>query len=600
MKNLALLCRAVAEKELNSQRELSEELHISIGGVNNLIKEAMQEEFVQRGDNTYRITPRGLDWLEQFKVDNAIILAAGYGRRMVPYTFDTPKGLLKVNGTPLINRQIEQLLEVGITDITIVVGYLAEMFEYLIDAYGVKLVYNPEYSTKNNFVSLRKVRDQLKNTYVLVSDNWMEHNIFHTYEPCSWISCIYSEEETEDWRVSIGPHDVITGMEFGAVDDWVMVGPAYFTHDFSEKYLPYLEEYYTRPGTQDYFWEHIIKENIRELPIYINRQDSSNVYEFELLEDLRAYDPAYLDDTDNEVLGVIARVFNIPQAQIIHIRPMAKGGMTNRSFVFEIFGMSYVYRQPGLGTDRLISRSQEKLNYEVMAPYDITDEIVYFDEDSGIKITRFYENARVGNPYDDKDLEAMMEKLRQIHEKKISVDHEFDVAERIEYYEALANERGSILFEDYATVRAWADELIAFRDALDIPEYLSHIDYVYANILFLEDGSLRVIDWEYAGRADQLIDIAMFSIYTYYSKAEIDKLLRIYLQREPTRVEEARVYLYVALSAFTWSIWTEYKQGLGDDFGNYVLEMYRYMKDYYHLLKTEYQDVLDSVKGDDE
>jgi len=95
--------------------------------------------------------------------------------------------------------------------------------------------------------------------------------------------------------------------------------------------------------------------------------------------------------------------------------------------------------------------------------------------------------------------------------------------------------------------------------------------------------------------ADQLIDIAMFSIYSYYSKAQMDKLLRLYLQREPTRLEEARVYMYVALSAFTWCIWTEYKQGLGDDFGDYALEMYRYMKDYYRLLKSEYADVLVSA-----
>jgi len=270
---------------------------------------------------------------------------------------------------------------------------------------------------------------------------------------------------------------------------------------------------------------------------------------------------------------------------------MKEGGMTNRSFVFEVLGKRYVFRQPGLGTERLISRSQEKNNYELMAPYDITDEIIYFDGDTGVKITRFYD-ARVGDPYDDADLVPMMAKLREIHGADIQVDYKFDVGERIAYYEALANERDSILFEDYAMVRAWADELIAFRDYLDIPERLSHIDYIFANLLFLDDGEIRVIDWEYSGMADPIIDIAMFSIYTYYTKEEMDKLLRLYLEREPTRTEEARLYMYVALAAFAWSIWTEYKQGLGDDFGDYALEMYRYMKDYYRLLKNEYLDEL--------
>ena len=50
----------------------------------------------------------------------------------------------------MIERQIKQLHAVGITDITIVVGYLKEKFDYLIDKYQVKLLYNPEYASKNN------------------------------------------------------------------------------------------------------------------------------------------------------------------------------------------------------------------------------------------------------------------------------------------------------------------------------------------------------------------------------------------------------------------------------------------------------------------
>lgn len=85
---------------------------------------------------------------KRHKVDGALIIAAGFGSRFVPLTFETPKGLLEVFGERMIERQIRQLHEVGITDITIVVGYLKEKFEYLIDKYDVKLLYNPEYSSK--------------------------------------------------------------------------------------------------------------------------------------------------------------------------------------------------------------------------------------------------------------------------------------------------------------------------------------------------------------------------------------------------------------------------------------------------------------------
>ncbi len=584
MNKLALLCRTIASQPSSSQRELAEILDVSVGNVNNLIKEAVQLGYISRENSHYLLTDLGLTWLEQFKVDNAIILAAGFGARFVPFTYETPKGLLKVKGVPMIERQIEQLLAVDVTNIIVVVGYMAEKFEYLIDKYGVTLVYNPEYASKNNYASLYCVREYLANSYVLVADDWIEESIFNTYEPDSWICCIYHEGETEDWRVLVGPHDVITRMDIGGVDDWIMVGPAFFTREYSEKYVPLLEKYYESPGTADYYWENIIRKNIKELPIHINRQSRKNVYEFECMDDLRAYDPNYLDNISSSILKVISEVFSVPQTEIVGARPMVEG-MTNQSFVFEIAGNRYVYRQPGAGTDRLISRSDEKRSYELAEPLGITDEIIYFDGESGIKITKHY-NARVGNPYDDDEVKVMMEMLRRIHDANIQADYRFDVEERINFYEELANERNSILFEDYAKVRAWAEELFAFRNALAIPERLCHIDYIFANVLFLPDEeSIRVIDWEYAGMADPIIDVAMFSIYTYYNKEQTDRALFHYLGRNPTRQEEARLYLYVALAGLTWSIWTEYKQGLGDDFGEYALEMYRYMKDYYKLLK---------------
>ena len=117
-----------------------------------------------------------------FNVDNAVILAAGFGSRFVPITYELPKGLVPVRGEPLLERQIRQLQEKGINDIIIAVGYLKEKFDYLIDKFGVRLVYNPEYAVKNNLASLYYVRAYLKNSYILSADNWMDTNIFNAAE----------------------------------------------------------------------------------------------------------------------------------------------------------------------------------------------------------------------------------------------------------------------------------------------------------------------------------------------------------------------------------------------------------------------------------
>ena len=59
----------------------------------------------------------------------ALILAAGLGTRLAPITNDRPKSLVTVNGVPILFKQIENLHENGITDITVISGYKAEVLE---------------------------------------------------------------------------------------------------------------------------------------------------------------------------------------------------------------------------------------------------------------------------------------------------------------------------------------------------------------------------------------------------------------------------------------------------------------------------------------
>ena len=83
--------------------------------------------------------------LESYKVDNAIIMAAGYSARCMPLSNVMPKGLFRVKGEILIEREIEQLLDAGIQEIFVVTGFMNEKFEYLKDKYGVILIYNQDY-----------------------------------------------------------------------------------------------------------------------------------------------------------------------------------------------------------------------------------------------------------------------------------------------------------------------------------------------------------------------------------------------------------------------------------------------------------------------
>lgn len=181
------------------------------------------------GGNRY-LTEDGHAFLSPFKVDGALFIAAGFGSRFVPLTYEMPKGLLEVQGERMIERQIRQLKEAGISDITIVVGYLKEKFEYLIDKYDVTLLYNPEYACKNTLATLYHARDVLKgrNMYLLSSDNWMRENMFHTYEWGPWYSCVHIPGETSEWCLSYNKRGLITDVTIGGRDAWIMYGPAFF------------------------------------------------------------------------------------------------------------------------------------------------------------------------------------------------------------------------------------------------------------------------------------------------------------------------------------------------------------------------------------
>ena len=586
--DMILLMRGIEEAghKKQSQRRLAKRLGMSLGKVNQLIREGIMTELLCNVEGQYVVSTAGEEALEPYRVDNAIILAAGFGSRFVPFTYDTPKGLLKVKGQPMIERQIEQLHESGITDITIVVGYLKEKFDYLIDKYGVELIFNPEYAVKNNFVSVYYALEKLKNTYLLVSDHWMEESVFHAWEPNSRLCCSYYKGLTKEWGVTTGARGRITRIETTGENTWALNGPAYFTAEVSRRLGELTREAYARPGTDDLYWEDILAANLKELEVYISKQAAGNVREFESLDDIRGFDESYALETDNAVMLKIAETFGVPQAGITGIRPL-KEGMTNQSFVFNIGSDAYVFRLPGAGTADLISRASEKENYRLVEPLGLADEIVYFDGETGVKISKFYEGARVVDAENDGELKRAMDLLAKIHKAGIESDHRFDVAEMIDFYEGLAKGKESILFSDYDEVRKRADELLAFRERLAVPEILCHIDYVYANILWLPDGSVRVIDWEYSGAADPVIDVAMFSIYSYFSRERADLALSYYIGRAPEREESARLYMYMALAGFLWAIWCQYKQGLGEEFGEYPLIQYRYMKDFYKILKEE-------------
>ena len=419
--------------------------------------------------------------------------------------------------------------------------------------------------------------------YLLSSDNWMRENLFHTYEPGSWYAAVHADGETREWVLHYNKKDLITSVEIGGRDADVMYGPVYLSRNFSAALLPALKEAYRTPGKEQYYWENVYLDLLaakKAPPLSVNLQPDGVIYEFENLEELRAFDASYRDHSDSKAMALIAEVLKVPESEITGIECL-KAGMTNRSFLFRVKGKAYICRIPGEGTAQLIDRKAEGECYRAIAPLHLAEELIYFNPDNGYKISVYYENARTADPDSEADLRACMAVLKKLHEAPCRVSQRFDLGERIAFYESLCLEKGEIPFLDYAEVREKMNRLLTWIHSLQRPETLSHIDPVYANFLFTGDG-IRLIDWEYAGMADPLIDFAMATIYAEKDFDYAFRLLDYYGDTDVPR-EQAKqlVTAYMALGGFLWALWAVYKEALGVSFGTYPLTQYRYAKEGY-------------------
>ena len=248
---------------------------------------------------------------------NAIIMAAGTASRFVPLSAERPKALLDVKGEILIERQIRQLQDAGISDITIVVGYKAEMFEYLKEKFGVSIVLNEDYYRYNNTSSVIRVLDKLGNTYICSSDNYFPENVFMEDPSQSYYSALYAEGETNEYCLTIDAKDNITEVAVGGHDAWYMIGHVYFSEDFSKAFKQLLAAEYEKEETKQGYWEDVYIRYINELPLMqVHRYKEHDIEEFDSIDELRLFDESYINDTRSSVVKAIAKEMNCSEADL--------------------------------------------------------------------------------------------------------------------------------------------------------------------------------------------------------------------------------------------------------------------------------------------
>ncbi len=557
-----------------TQRELAEQVGISLGLVNRMLQALKREGYLDREG---QLTGKTLDLLESRKPRRAVILAAGYGMRMVPVS-NTPKALLEVHGERLIERLIRQLREAEVQDICAVVGYRKEQFEYLTDQYGVKLVYNPDYAGRNNLHSLTLVTGWFDNCYVVPCDLWCRENPFRAHELCAWYAVSKEEDVLSDVRVNrkgelVRKSPLETGNR--------MVGIAYLCGGEAAQLRERLAEL---DGTRQYagaFWEEALYAGDR-MTVPARVFPVGKAVEINTYEQLRELDSAS-NNLQAGAIAAIGKVFGASAEDITDIAVLKKG-MTNRSFLFSVRGERFIMRIPGEGTEKLINRRQEAAVYEAIRGKGLCDDPVYIDPDTGYKITKFLPGVRVCDPENEDDLRCCLAKLKEFHSMRLQVEHRFDLWGQIEFYESLWPMPES-MYRDYAETKAAVLKLKAWVDRQPKEEYLAHIDAVCDNFLFAD--TIQLTDWEYAGLQDPHVDLAMFAVYSSFGREKLDHMIDLYFDDACPRETRTKIYCYAAACGLLWSNWCEYKSSLGVEFGEYSLQQYRAAKEYSRLAAKE-------------
>lgn len=285
----------VAMTESNNtltQRYLEKITNHSLGTINRVIKELSEAGFVSNGN----ITNSGLNALEPYRAKRAIFIAAGFGSRLVPITFNTPKPLVRVHGVRIIDRLIDACLESGINEIYIVRGYLAELFDQLLYKYPmIKFLENSVYNEANNISSSLVARHLLSNAYVFEADLLISNpKIIKKYHYTSDFLAIKTDR-TDDWCFRVKDGIIVEEKVGGQGNDiWQMVGISYWNEMDGNRLSQDILDVYSSPGGKERYWEQVPLVYRKEhYKVEVTSCQANDIVEIDTFKELKAIDKTY-------------------------------------------------------------------------------------------------------------------------------------------------------------------------------------------------------------------------------------------------------------------------------------------------------------------
>ena len=287
-----------------------------------------------------------------------------------------------------------------------------------------------------------------------------------------------------------------------------------------------------------------------------------------------------------EKIMIKNKIDNSKVKEIIQIN-----GLTNKNYKVSTENNEYILRIPGNGTEKMINRKIEKENTVLVNELNIDAKLLYFDEDSGIKISEFIKEAKALDK-NKCSYKINMKKITNIfkilHKSNKLMKNEFNIINKIQEYEKLLSEWTGEFFEDYYFYREQIFKLEEVMCNLGKEITSCHNDSLAENFILDKNEKLYLIDWEYSGLNDYTWDLASCILENEFSKYEEELFLNYYFEGNVEEKIMIKVLINKIYQDFLWSIWALVKSYNGDDLMEYGLNRYIRMKDNFKIFQQKY------------
>ena len=273
-----------------TQRELAEAARMSLGSVNRTLCVLNESGLLDR----QKLTVKGYEALEPYRVKRAVFLAAGFGSRLMPIALNTPKALVRVKGTRIIDTLLDAVIRAGIEEIYIVRGYLGEQFDQLLYKYPtIQFIENPIYNESNNISSAMFARHLMQRAYVLEADLMLyQPDLITKYQYTSNFLGV-PVESTDDWCFET-KNNVITKLKVGGVNCHHVFGISYWNDEDGIKLYKDIKKVYEMPGGKERFWDQVALEYCQNhYRVEVRDCTFDDIVEIDTISDLKKLDKTY-------------------------------------------------------------------------------------------------------------------------------------------------------------------------------------------------------------------------------------------------------------------------------------------------------------------